>query len=52
MKKVAAVRPKRTLNLKSTKKDESIEKVKEKPEKTVNANKLLKFYAMMELHKR
>ena len=34
MKKVTAVRPKRTLNLKNSKKDESIErveKVKEKP---------------------
>ena len=52
MKKVSSVRPKRTLNLKTAKKEDTGEKGKEKTEKSMNANKLLKFYAMMELNKR
>ena len=52
MKKVSSVRPKRTLNLKTAKKEDTGEKGKEKTEKSANANKLLKFYAMMELNKR
>lgn len=50
-----SVRPKRNLNTRNMRRDESVgsDKVKEqKPEKNVVANKLYKYYALMEVNKK